>query len=165
MAMLHFLHSCLNGNTSQKKMFFKIHVLYIDEARGVYGHDAERAAANCAVIADACTRYGFALTIIPFEKVFEIERDSRNEPREDMDHAKYKRLDQEAPQLELNSPDKLDEYRGRMQVLFGSLEASFAADIAKFLKKWLIAEFCLKNNFKRVLFATTGHQIATQLLA
>ena len=36
MAMLHFLYCCLSGNTSQKKMFFKIHVLYIDEARAVY---------------------------------------------------------------------------------------------------------------------------------
>ena len=31
MAMLYFIHGCLNGNKSQKKMFFKIHVLYIDE--------------------------------------------------------------------------------------------------------------------------------------
>ena len=48
--------------------------------------------------------------------------------------------------------------------MLGSLEASFAADLCKFLKKWLIADFCLKNNFKRVLLGTTGHQIASQLL-
>ena len=104
MAMLHFLYCCLAGNKSQKKMFFKIHVLYIDEARGVYGHDQQRAAANCALIADTCTRYGFSLTIVPFEKVFEIERDSKNEAREDMDHAKYKRIDQDLPLLDLNEP-------------------------------------------------------------
>ena len=43
MAMLHFLYCCLSGNTSQKKMFFKIHVLYIDEARAVYGVSQEEA--------------------------------------------------------------------------------------------------------------------------
>lgn len=94
---------------------------------------------------------------MPFEKVFEIGRDSRNEAPEDMDHVKFKRVNVEAPKLELDSPDRLDEYRNRLQTLLGSLEASFAADIAKFLKKWLIADFCIKNNFKRVLFGTSGH--------
>mmetsp|Transcript_27374 Transcript_27374/g.36599 ORF Transcript_27374/g.36599 Transcript_27374/m.36599 type:complete len:89 (+) Transcript_27374:155-421(+) len=51
-----------------------------------------------------------------------------------------------------------------MQTLLGSVEASFAADVCKFFKKWLIADFCVKNNFKRVLMGTTGHMIATQLL-
>lgn len=31
MAMLDLLNQCLSGNTSAKKMFFKVHVLYIDE--------------------------------------------------------------------------------------------------------------------------------------
>jgi len=31
MAMLHLLYNCLNGNKSAKRMFFKIHILYIDE--------------------------------------------------------------------------------------------------------------------------------------
>ena len=51
-----------------------------------------------------------------------------------------------------------------MQALLGSLEASFAADVCLFLKKWLIADFCIRYNFKRVFLGTTGHKIATQLL-
>lgn len=46
MAMLQFLHGCLNGNTSQKKMFFKIHVLYIEESRGVFGASPEQVTSN-----------------------------------------------------------------------------------------------------------------------
>ena len=33
------------------------------------------------------------------------------------------------------------------------------------MKRWLIAAFALKYNFKKILFGTTGHKVATQLLA
>jgi len=89
MAMLHFLHFCLNGNTSLKKMFFKIHVLYIDEAAGVFGSPEEEAAKHRETIRAACERYGFTLTILPFEKVYELSLDSQNEASEDMDSEKY----------------------------------------------------------------------------
>jgi len=45
------------------------------------------------------------------------------------------------------------------------LSAGFAADLIYYFKKQLIADFCLKYNFKKVFMATTGHKIATQLLA
>jgi len=53
------------------------------------------------------------------------------------------------------------EYSARLQKLLGALEASFAADVALFFKRWLIADFCLTHNFKRVLLGTTGHKVAT----
>ncbi len=49
--------------------------------------------------------------------------------------------------------------------LIESVEPSFQADLVLFLKKWLIADFCLQYNFKRVLVATTGHGIAIKLLS
>jgi len=58
----------------------------------------------------------------------------------------------------------METYSNKLQSLIASLEAPFAADVILFLKKWLIADFCLQHNFKRVLMGTTGHRIATQLL-
>jgi len=49
--------------------------------------------------------------------------------------------------------------------LISSVEPSFQADLVLFLKKWLIADFCMRYNFKRVLVATTGHGIAVKLLS
>jgi len=43
--------------------------------------------------------------------------------------------------------------------------AAFKADLVIFLKKWLISDFALRFNFKRVFMATTAHKTATQLLA
>lgn len=34
-----------------------------------------------------------------------------------------------------------------------------------YFKRWLIVDFALKYNFKKILFGTTGHKVATQLLA
>lgn len=30
-----------------------------------------------------------------------------------------------------------------------------------YFKKWLIVDFALKYNFKKILFGTTGHKVAT----
>ena len=79
MAMLHFLYNCLSGNTSQKKMFFKIHVLYIDEGRSVYGWTDEEAEQHRQLIVDTCGRYGFNFTVVGIESVYDVDRDTLNE--------------------------------------------------------------------------------------
>ena len=38
MAMLHYLWTCLAGNKSMKRMFLKVHILYIDESQAVYNN-------------------------------------------------------------------------------------------------------------------------------
>jgi cytoplasmic tRNA 2-thiolation protein 2 len=43
--------------------------------------------------------------------------------------------------------------------------SNFREDIILYFKRWIIAEFALKYNFKKVLFGTTGHKVATNLLA
>lgn len=167
MAMLHFLHCCLNGNTSQKKMFFKIHVLYIDEAKGVFGATQEQADERIALVTEACQKYGFNYTILPIERIFELTRDSLNEAPEDMDQDKYKVISESLPingAVQLESPEKSEEYHTNMQSLLASIDAPFAADVCMFFKKWLIADFCLTHCFKRVFMGTTGHQIATKLI-
>lgn len=54
MAMLHLLWSCLNGNKSQKKMFFKVHILYIDEAQAVFNVSEEEAETRRNFIIQHC---------------------------------------------------------------------------------------------------------------
>jgi 3'-phosphoadenosine 5'-phosphosulfate sulfotransferase (PAPS reductase)/FAD synthetase len=53
MAMLNLIWMCLSGNKSQKKMFFKVHVLYIDET-SIFGVNQEEADRRRRVITDAC---------------------------------------------------------------------------------------------------------------
>ena len=97
MAMLHFLYNCLSGNTSQKKMFFKVHILYIDEGRAVYGWSDEEAEMHRKMIIDTCTKYQFNYTVIPLEMIFDLQRDIRNEPADNMDDPIYKQWHPDLP--------------------------------------------------------------------
>lgn len=43
--------------------------------------------------------------------------------------------------------------------------SNFREDLIMYFKRWIIVNFALKYNFKKILFGTTGHKVATQLLA
>lgn len=49
----------------------------------------------------------------------------------------------------------------KLQKLLKTLNSAFAADLVFYLKKWLIADFCMKHSFKKVLLGTSGHQVAS----
>jgi len=42
MAMLNMLYLSLFGGSSNKKMFFKVHVIYIEEGSALYGWDPSK---------------------------------------------------------------------------------------------------------------------------
>jgi tRNA(Ile)-lysidine synthase TilS/MesJ len=44
------------------------------------------------------------------------------------------------------------------------LESSFREDLIFYLKRILISDFALRNNFKKVLFGTGSHKIACTLM-
>lgn len=82
MALLNFLYISLFANQSTRKMFFRVHILYIDECSAVYGVDEETRLRNIQFIVDTCQRYKFTYTIVPLEQVFDI--DIREVPALDM---------------------------------------------------------------------------------
>jgi len=99
MAMLNMLYNCLSGNKSQKKMFFKVHILYIDEGRAVYGWSQEEAERHRTFFAETCKKYNFTYTILALEKVMRLELDTLNtKPEEgELDSAKYKQFHEQLP--------------------------------------------------------------------
>ena len=54
MGMLNMLYMSLFGNQSNRKMFFRVHVLYIDESPAVYGLSEGQHAANLHLIEKVC---------------------------------------------------------------------------------------------------------------
>jgi hypothetical protein len=76
-----------------------------------------------------------------------------------MEDAKYKVLHPDLP-AGFVDVDQKEEKRHRLGRIIESLDAPWASDIVYFLKRWLIADFCLKYNFKKVLMATTGAKVA-----
>ena len=53
-------------------MFFRVHILYIDEGV-VFNHDAAKRESNIAFIKDICDQYKFTYTVVPLESVFDID--------------------------------------------------------------------------------------------
>lgn len=73
MGMLNMLYMSLFGNQSNRKMFFRVHVLYIDEGPAVYGLSEGQHAANLDLVEKVCTAYKFSYTIVPLEAIYDIE--------------------------------------------------------------------------------------------
>lgn len=167
MAMLNFLYNCLAGNKSQKRMFFKVHILYIDEGRSVFEWSEQVASDRRQMIMDLCKKYQFNLTILPLEAIYDVNRDLRNDvaTEEELNSDTYKSFHADLPLNKVVNVEAIDEKRGKIAELLKTLEASFAADLVLYMKRWLIADFCLKFNFKKVILANSGHKVASMLLA
>ena len=97
MGMLNLLFQSLFNNQSTRKMFFSVHILYIDEGRAVYGHSEEQRQKTLDFIKQTCKSYKFTLTIIPLERVFDISPD-----------IDLKNTDEEASQ-KIEEEKKMDE--------------------------------------------------------
>ena len=182
MALLNMLYLSLFGNQSNRKMFFRVHILYIDEGPVVYQIDPEQHLKNLNLIKEACESYKFTYTILPLEAIYDID-DERTDlrvsgPEEAQKIEEEKKRDEEqhteqdalamasvtnarveVPQIE----EKRDKLRELMECL--PTISNFREDLIMYLKRWLIVAFALKYNFKKILFGTTGHKVATQLLA
>jgi hypothetical protein len=63
--------------------------------------------------------------------------------------------------------ENLEEKREKLKELIESLSSvsCFREDLIFYLKRWIIIAFAFKHNFEKILFATSGHKVATQLLA
>jgi len=97
MAMLHFLYTCMAGNTSSKRMFLKVHILYIEESSSVYGSDP---AVGIDIITKACAKYGLTFTVLPLEAVFDItniDLEQKEVDKERMESKEFKNLHTDLP--------------------------------------------------------------------
>lgn len=53
-------------------MFFKVHVIYIDEGQVVYNWSKEQHEDNLKFIIETCENYQFSYSIIPIESIYDI---------------------------------------------------------------------------------------------
>lgn len=171
MAMLHNLWSCLAGNKSQKKMFFKVHVVFIDES-SIYGlqTDQTEVLRRRALVTEACERYQFDWTVIPLERIFFGLGPLNQSVAEagDLDSDKYKEWHPELPRGKIFgqlTPEQNDQAQVKIKGIMACVDPSFQGDLFFFFKRVLLCEFSMCFNIKRVLMATTGQGVATKLLS
>ena len=56
-------------------MFFRVHVLYIDEGQAVYNWSDDFHTEQIDLIKSICEKYEFTYSIVPIESIFDIEFD------------------------------------------------------------------------------------------
>lgn len=54
-------------------MFFKIHVLYIEESGAVFGNDESVEKERIRFVTELCHKYGFDYTVIPIGYIYSPE--------------------------------------------------------------------------------------------
>lgn len=76
-------------------------------------------------------------------------------------------INQDEIQNKIMQVDDVEAKRDKLKQLIESLptHSNFREDLILYLKKWVISAFALKYNFKKILLGTSGHKVATQLLA
>lgn len=156
MALLHLMYDSLFGD-AQRKMFFKVHIIHIDES-AVYDWSDEERTANLNVIKAACERYGFEWTIIPIERVFEL--DSLNPNEEDTTTytpTEYVNVEYEGSS-ELGA--KLREMLAAVSPVCSNRE-----DLIYYFKRWLILDFARTNGFKKLLLGRSSLSVTTKTMS
>ena len=84
-------------------MFFRVHVLYIDEGPSVYGWTEEQHRDNLQVILGACEKYEFTWTILPLESIYDTTLDLKQPDKDEL--LKF----QEEKKLDFDTHTVLDE--------------------------------------------------------
>jgi hypothetical protein len=133
------------------------------------------------MIEEICTKYKFTYTILPLESILDTkqeivdlrqptpqEKDQLLEEKKN-DFDNHTKLDEEMFAQVRNTRvqiDDLGQKREHLKQLIGCLPplSNFREDLIWYMKKLVISEFCLKYNFKKALFGTNSHKIATNLL-
>jgi hypothetical protein len=111
-------------------------------------------------------------SILPMESVFDINSEVSLEQNlagvnaELMESSLFKTIHADLPIDQTIEVPDFEEKHAKLKALLETIgPAGFRADMIFFLKKWIISDFCLKYNFKRVFLGITAHKTATQLLA
>ena len=70
----------------------------------------------------------------------------------------------------LNKEVEVYDIEGKRKRIIEILEclptiSNFREDLILYFKRWIIVDFALTFNFKKILFGTTGHKVASQLLS
>ena len=157
MTMLHLMYTSLFGK-AQRKLFFKVHVIHIDES-ALYGWDEEKRQECINSIVNICKEYNFNYTIVPLESVFDIQLIDPNTKNFELIEEDKEFINQVFKSSEENR-SKLVEL-----IKYPSGLCSNKEDFVFYLKKWVLLDFSLKFNFKKLLLGWSGISITAKVLS
>jgi hypothetical protein len=141
MAMLHWFYTTFNDNTTNRKQFFKLKVLFVDDSCLVYRNPnnlLKEREFKKEQIAKICNTYGFPYDIINLEHI-----ESTSAYNEQTNNFRDSNCD--------NISKLLSLYDLISQV------GSFDKDFIRIITRNLIFKYAVANSFNKVVLGTTGH--------
>jgi tRNA(Ile)-lysidine synthase TilS/MesJ len=150
MAMLDWFNTTFNDNTSKRKLFFKIKILYVDDSflfqQNGMGFEelTQERLERISIIKQLCESFKFPFDVINLENVLSI-------PRLNIPEDELKTLSLELSSTSIELITKYIE-------IFNSLSpiGSFKSDFNKIMKRNLIFYYALKNNFNKIVFGNSA---------
>jgi hypothetical protein len=140
MAMLHWFYTTFNDNTTNRKQFFKLKVLYVDNSCIYYSGEnlIKEREFKKNQIAKICEAYGFPYDVINLEHIYN-EGSSNNFGSTDV--------------VLITKLMKLYDSIARI--------GSFDRDFLKIGTRNLIFKYAIKNEFNKVVYGNNGHALVT----
>jgi len=139
-AMLHWFYTTFNDNTSNRKQFFKLRVLYIDDSF-IFNNDVDiERIKRKRIIKYICDKYNFPFIIINLEHVMELSINNNLEETNLNLIKKYLCLFEKIPII-----------------------GSFDYDFNFILKRNLIFFYALNNGFNKIVFASNSDSLVSNI--
>jgi cytoplasmic tRNA 2-thiolation protein 2 len=148
MAMLHWFYATFNDNTSNRKLFFKLKVLYVDDSF-LYSSDYDSDRNNRKqMISDVCTKYGFPFSTINLEHAMGLPVFNSTPTTLPLEET-----DQEMIKSYLEIFHKIPNI------------GSFDRDFNFIMKRNLIFYYALLNSFNKVVFASNSDSLVSNIFS
>lgn len=152
MAMLHWFYSTFNDNTSKRKLFFKLKVLYVDDSCSILQSKEEVLKERIRrhdFIKNICDKFNFAFDIIYLENIFKIIYENKRIMENDL----------------INNKDFNIESIGQFMSLYSKLSkiGNFANDFINIITRNSIFYYALTYNFSKIVFADSGQGLVNNI--
>lgn len=167
MAMLHWFYTTFNDNTSNRKLFFKLKVVYIDDSlltlvnNGNSESMEELRRVKKEYIYDLCKKYGFEVDIVNLEEVMAIGPLNCDNSTISTHSNCNSNLCSESSS---NSPeDLINKYLYFYKLI--SKVGSFDEDFNKIMTRNLIFHYAIKNGFTKVVFGNSAQALVSNIFS
>lgn len=177
MAMLNLFNLTFNDNKSNKKLFFKLKFLYVDDTcldmGNIESYDiilSERKE-RFAKLKELCDKFKFDLDVINLETVLRIpifnNLISNNSSNSDINISLSKETNEKLSLEDNKSNDSpfniIKEYINLFKHV--SKIGSFSSDFNKIMTRNLIFNYAIKNNFTKIVFADSAQALVNNIFA
>jgi hypothetical protein len=170
MAMLNLFNLTFNDNKSNKKLFFKLKFLYVDDSCLEIGNEESNdeiihdRIERISKLKELCEKFKFEFDFINLETVMRIPKFNDLLSKNDLENSFVKETKDKLSLEEKKSKENFDlmnEYKNLYNHI--SKIGSFNSDFNKIMTRNLIFNYAIKYNFTKIVFADSAQALVDNI--